>query len=372
MAIAILDHLRLSGCHTVATTHYRELKGYAMNEEGVENACCEFDTETLQPTYKLLIGVPGVSNAFAISSRLGLSPAIIDRARALISDEGARFEDLVSAIEQSHREARAMEEEIDRLRKETVRAKEALEQERENLFDERERLMAKAREEAAKLLDETRSEVDLLLEEMRQEVLDAKTSDHRVASEARGRLSSIEKKYKVRQTSSHTNAEMSVDVDSIKLGELYEAKSLGVSGILRELPDAKDQVVLESGSFKVTVPVSELRRVKRQQQPERRKRKSPLESSSSLRSNIVMRAATELMLFGKRVDEAIGEIDQFLDDAVLAGLSPVRIVHGKGTGALRKATHDYLSRDKRVSIFRAGGDGEGGDGVTVAELKLNR
>ncbi len=371
LAIAILDYLRLTGCHTVATTHYRELKGYALNEEGVENACCEFDTETLQPTYKLLIGVPGVSNAFAISSRLGLDGAIIDKARALISDEGTRFEQLVSAIEQSHREARAMEEEIDRLRLETVRAKETLEMEREALSEERERLLSRAREEAASLLDETRTEIDLLLEEMRREAASDAVGDHRVASEARGRLASIEKKYKMRSSAGY-DADTLVDPATLRLGESYEARSLGVSGILRELPDSKEQVVLESGSFKVTVPVSELRPARKQREQKRRRRPSKNETSSSLRSDIVMRASTELMLLGKRVDEAIGEIDLFLDDALLAGLSPVRIVHGKGTGALRKATQDYLMRDKRVKTFRAGGDGEGGDGVTVAELHLGR
>ncbi len=371
LAIAILDHLRLSGCHTVATTHYRELKGYAMNETGVENACCEFDTETLQPTYKLLIGVPGVSNAFAISSRLGLDGAIIDRARALISDEGTRFENLVSAIEQSHREARAMEEEIGRLREETVRAKETLEKERDILADERERLLSKARDEAASLLDETRAEIDLLLEEMRRETMSASAGDHRVTSEARGRLAAIEKKYKVRP-SGGADAHFPINPVSLRLGELYEARSLGVSGVLRELPDSKDQVVLESGSFKVTVPVSELRYVRKQRERGGHGHPSKIGTSSKLRSDIVMRAKTELMLLGKRVDEAVGEIDQFLDDALLAGLSPVRIVHGKGTGALRKATHDYLMRDRRVKSFRAGGDGEGGDGVTVAELYLDR
>lgn len=371
LAIAILDHLRLSGCHTVATTHYRELKGYALNEEGVENACCEFDTETLRPTYKLLIGVPGVSNAFAISSRLGLDGAIIDRARALISDEGARFENLVSAIEQSHREARAMEDEIERLRSETVQAKDALEKEREALADERERLLSKAREEAAVLLEETRADIDLLLGEMRREALSASSGDHRVASEARGRLAAIEKKYKVR-SSARCDTNLPLQATGLRLGEEYEARSLGVSGVLRELPDSKDQVVLESGSFRVTVPVAELRPVRNQREQKRHKRPPKTETSSGLRSDIVMRATTELMLLGKRVDEAVGAIDQFLDDALLAGLSPVRIVHGKGTGALRKATQDYLMRDRRVKSFRAGGDGEGGDGVTVAELHLDR
>ncbi len=372
LAIAILDYLRMAGCHTVATTHYRELKGYAMNEEGVENACCEFDTETLQPTYKLLIGVPGVSNAFAISSRLGLNPAIIDSARALVSDEGARFESLVSAIEQSHREARAMESEIERLRADIRRAKEALESERENLREERERLLAKAREEAAGLLEEARTEVDRLLEEMRSEAEHGRARDHRVESEARGRLAAIGKRFNVRQAGKTEESGLSADTATLVPGEYYETRTLGVSGFLRELPGSKDQVVLESGSFRVTVPISELKRVRRKPPDDRRRKRANAEPSSALRSSIVMRAAAELVLLGKRVDEALGEIDQFIDDAVLAGLSPVRIVHGKGTGALRKATHEYLSRDKRVLSFRLGGDGEGGDGVTVAELRPDR
>ncbi|HZK29123.1 MAG TPA: endonuclease MutS2 [Clostridia bacterium] len=372
LAIAILDHLKASGCHTVATTHYRELKGYAMNEPDVENACCEFDTETLRPTYKLLIGVPGVSNAFVISSRLGLSPKIIDSARALISEEGSQFEDLISAIERSHREARAMEEEVDRLRKETIKAQQALDLQVEKLGIEHDRLLAKAREEANALLHETREEVDELLSQVRQQASGTGTTDHRVASDMLGRLGSIEKKFRLRSSASHLHEDKRVLAGDIVEGERYEARSLGVSGIVRGQPDAKNQVVLESGSFRVKVPVTELRRVRAKTDAAAKWKRNSLESSSTLRSDIVMRAGTELILLGKRVDEALDMIDHFLDEAMLAGLSPVRIVHGKGTGALREATQNVLARDKRrVLSFRAGGEGEGGDGVTVVELNLS-
>ncbi|NLA70843.1 MAG: endonuclease MutS2 [Clostridiaceae bacterium] len=372
LAIAILDHLKASGCHTVATTHYRELKGYAMNEPDVENACCEFDTETLSPTYKLLIGVPGVSNAFVISSRLGLSPRIIDSARALITEEGTRFEDLISAIERSHREARTMEEEIERLRLETKKAQQALDLEVEKIGVEHDRLLAKAREEANELLSETRTEVDELLSQMRQQTSGAKSSDHRIASDMLGRLGSIEKKFRLRSSASNLNEDKILLPEEIVEGERYEARSLGVSGIVRGQPDAKNQVVLESGSFRVKVPISELRRSRKKKDAPAKRRASSLESASVLRSDIVMRAGTELMLLGKRVDEALTMIDHFLDEAMLAGLSPIRIVHGKGTGALREATHNALARDKRrVLTFRSGGDGEGGDGVTVVDLNLS-
>ncbi|NLA96264.1 MAG: endonuclease MutS2 [Clostridiaceae bacterium] len=371
LAMAILDYLNASGYHTGATTHYRELKGYAMTEPDVENACCEFDTTTLQPTYKLLIGVPGVSNAFAISSRLGLSPAIIDGARALISEEGAHFEDLVSAIEQSHKEARAMEEEIERLRDETGRARETLDREREKLEKERLRILDEARAKAGLLLDQAREEVDRLLEEMRSARERDRDSDHRLTSEARGRLGAIGKKFQLRRQEGGLGTARPVGPEDIILGDAYETVSLGVSGLVRELPDAKNQVVLESGSFRVKVPLHEL--IKKPGKSVRGKGKPvvPAEKSSTLRSEIVMRAGTELILLGKRVDEAMSMIDHFLDEAVMAGLSPVRIVHGKGTGALRKAAQEALSRDRRVRTFRAGGDGEGGDGVTVVDLNLS-
>ena len=370
LAIAILDHLKASGSHTVATTHYRELKGYAMNEPGVENACCEFDTDTLQPTYRLLIGVPGVSNAFAISSKLGLSPKIIDSARILISEEGTRFEDLVSAIEQSHREARAMEARIDRLREETDQASEKLEAERDKLENERAAILDEARERAAKIVLEAREEVDALLEEMGEKAATSPAADHRIRSEVRGRLASIGKKYPRGRARQEGSAGISLEPEAIVPGGYYQLPSLGITGIVREGPDSKNQVVLEAGSFRVSVPVSELRPARGGQPEKRQESKLPDRGTSALRSDLILRAGGELMLLGKRVDEAVTMIDHFLDQALLAGLSPVRIVHGKGTGALRKATQEMLARDRRVSSFRAGGEGEGGDGVTVAELNL--
>lgn len=368
LAIAILDHLRAAGSHTVATTHYRELKGYAMTEPGVENACCEFDTDTLKPTFKLLIGVPGVSNAFAISGRLGLSADIIDRARSLISEEAGQFEGLVSAIEQSHREAEAMKEEIERLQLETERVRKQLEEERERLEEEGGQILARAREEAAVLLGEARADVEALLEEMRAERATDGSPDHRIRSQARGRLGEIGKKFQLQ--TERRPGEGTVDAEAVVVGRHYDTISLGVSGIVRDGPDARGLVTLESGSFRVKVPVSELRRAGRKKAEPVRPPKQAPDASSSLRSAIVMRAGSEFMLLGKRVDEALALLDQFLDEAALAGLSSVRIVHGKGTGALRRATHEFLARDRRVRVFRAGGEGEGGDGVTVAELIL--
>ena len=305
--------------------------------------------------------MPGVSNAFVISETLGLSPVIIDRARSLISEEGQRFEELVSAIEESHREARDIEERIARLQQEAVDVNNSLLLARDKLEKEHDQVLSEAREEASELLDAAREEIDRLLRETKEQSL-----DHRVASEARGRLSEISKKYQMRKRITPVASDGPLTAESLVVGEKYRSRSMAVEGVLRALPDAKGQVVLEAGSFRVTVPFTDLARAKR----EKAAKKTRTEHSATLRSDIVMRAGAELMLLGKRVDEALILLDQFIDDAVLAGLSPLRIVHGKGTGALRQATHETLSRDRRVESFRLGGEGEGGDGVTVVTLRL--
>lgn len=263
-----------------------------------------------------------------------------------------------------------MEEEIERLRDETGRARERLDVELGRLDEEGRRILGQARAEADLLLEEAREEVDRLLQEMRSARPESGASDHRLASEARGRLAAIGKKFQVNRQKGGLVNSGPVRPEDIVLGDAYHTVSLGVSGFVRELPDAKNQVVLESGSFRVKVPLHELVRTRGKPDKSKAKPLAPAGQSSALRSEIVMRTGAELILLGKRVDEALSMIDHFLDEAVLAGLSPVRLVHGKGTGALRKATQDALSRDRRVRSFRAGGDGEGGDGVTVAELIL--
>jgi len=375
LAIAILDHLKKAGAHTVATTHYQELKGYAMNTPDVENACCEFDIDTLQPTYHLLVGVPGVSNALSIASRLGLDQDIVENASSLISNEGAQFEHLVRSIETSHRKARKMEEDLVRLRVETEEAKEALTREREKWRVERERLRAEAQEKTVAMMEEASGDVEALLAKIREDA--SKSGGHRLESEARGTLHKLKRKYAL-SSSEATRLEQetsSYQCERIEIGEMYEAETLGVTGTARAISDDGKTVVLESGSFRVTVPASSLQRVKKDRRLDARKKRrhsarirSATDNTADVRADVMSRASAELMLLGKRVDEALVLLDQFLDDAVLAGLTSVRIVHGKGTGALRQATQDALLRDRRVETFRLGGEGEGGDGVTIVKF----
>jgi len=379
LAIAILDHLKTAGAHTVATTHYQELKGYAMNTPGVENACCEFDVDTLQPTYHLLIGIPGVSNALSIASRLGLDSDIVDSARSLISNEGTQFEFLVKSIETSRRKAREMEEDLLRLREETTEAKEALTLEREKWHNERVRLRAETQAKTSEMMAEASRDVEDLLAKIREKA--STSGGHRLESEARGALHTLKKKYAVSQAAAaEIDSELSsFQAESIEIGELYEAKTLGISGTARAVSDDGKNVVLESGSFRITVPALSLRRVQKDRHTDLRKRRlhsvrirGATDNTADIRADVMSRASAELILLGKRVDEAWVLLDQFLDDAVLAGLTNVRIVHGKGTGALRQATQEALSRDRRVDTFRLGGEGEGGDGVTIVKLRHDK
>ena len=370
LAISILEDLRGKGALTVATTHYKELKGYALNTAEVENACCEFDTETLRPTYRLMIGVPGVSNAFAISRRLGLDPGIIARAQDLISDEGARFEELVASIEKSHQEALRIRSEIEALRAESQAARETLATEKKKLEQEKYAILDQARDEANNLYAGVEEEIERLLADLKQKL--NWEASHHIASHAKGQIRQAQEKITAGRTKEHLKraAGEALTASDIIPGQNYDAPALGLSGTVADVPDSKGNVVLRSGQMQVTVPVTALT------WPSEKTVKSKKTVSSSPRENIstLTRSkknmlGTELLLLGKKVEEALSELDHYLDDAVLGGLNIVRIVHGKGTGALRAAVGDYLARDRRVANFRLGGPGEGGDGVTIAELR---
>lgn len=368
LAIAILNALIRSGAHTVATTHYSELKGYAMNTDGVENASCEFDLESLQPTYRLLIGIPGVSHAFSIAQKLGLSVDIIADARQLISEEAARFEQLVSAIEISQKEIDEKRTEVDKLQSEVQKMRRDLELEKEKIEREQKKMVAAAETEAAEIVNVTRRQMEQIIENLEAEREELRL-DHRLESKLRGQISDAEKELADRRRT----RSLDQAPEEIVVGERYEAIDLGIEGVARTLPDAKGQVVLESGQISLSVDADRLMVAAEKPKPKghkRTRRSSAGKMPQQLSTERKMSASTEIMLLGKRVDEAIPAIDHFLDDAVLNGISPVRIIHGKGTGVLRQVTHDYLMRDPRVGVFRLGGEGEGGDGVTVAELKL--
>ncbi|MEA4888489.1 MAG: endonuclease MutS2 [Clostridiaceae bacterium] len=380
LAIAILDFLRQKGCLTVATTHYKELKGYALRTDGVENACCEFDTETLRPTYRLLIGVPGVSNAFAISSRLGLNGEIISQARSLISEEGIRFEELIQNVEKSRSEADRVRSETLALQAEVKERAQKLEDEK-NRFEERNRqIVQQARQEARELYAGALQEVEQLLDDIRGQMKERElTESHRraakVRQEIRAGLNIVEGEIGKSTLSAQGEA---LRADQIHIGGTYAAPALNLIGRVIEGPDARGNYQIQRGALKVSVPGDALRhpapeRDTRQKGSRRVVRKESASGGSRTANSLTMdrrlHMQTEIQLLGQTVEEATANLDKFIDDAVLGGIQTIRIVHGKGTGALRSAVQQLLKRDKRVKTYRLGAYGEGDSGVTIADLQ---
>jgi DNA mismatch repair protein MutS2 len=376
LAIAILDYLRQRGCLTVATTHYKELKAYALRTPTVENACCEFDEETLRPTFRLLIGVPGVSNAFAISRRLGLPLEIIDQARSLISEEGIRFEELILNVEKSRAEFERLNEESARLRDEWLDKTKKLEQEREDLAARSRQAVHQSREEAREVYAAALLQIEATLEDLRRQQKEQDLAEsQRLAVSARQQIRQGLRLVEGDIGRATLDAGgLPLDPSEIHLGNFYYAPALGLLGKITEGPDSRGQYTLQSGSLQVGIAAEALRlpgTADKDQGPQtgkdghgrpRRGRTDSLSMDRHLRMN------SEIQLLGQTVDEAIANLDKFIDDAVLAGIQNIRIVHGKGTGALRSAVQQHLRRDKRIKSFRIGQYGEGDSGVTLAEL----
>ncbi len=373
LAIAILDHLRQHGCLTVATTHYKELKGYALKTPEVENACCEFDTETLRPTYRLLIGVPGVSNAFAISRRLGLQTGIIAQAQTLISEEGIRFEELIQNVEKSRSEADRLRQETTALRDEAAAITRQLADERAAQADKSRQVVQQAREDARELYTDALQEIEVLLDEIRDQQKQRNlTESHQLATETRQKIRSGLNRVEgeIGKATLAAGGEALAPED-IKLGESYFAPALGLIGKIIDGPDSRGNCVLQSGTMKVNVNVDALRRpdVAAAGLPNRAGRRQTTRGVGNIVMDRKLNMNAEIKLLGQTVEEALANLDKFIDDAILAGFQSIRIVHGKGTGALRSAIQQELKRDKRVKAFRLGAYGEGDSGVTLAELK---
>ncbi len=374
LAIAILEHLRQVGARILASTHYRELKTYALQQVGVENASCEFDVESLSPTYRLLLGVPGVSNAFLISQRLGLDENIIESAKAFLSDEERNFEAVVAELDDRSRQL--------------LMAENALAQEREALAQEkaqiqRQKRQIEVREQARKQEDLSRkrqqrqqeleavesllAELRLQFEENPQNALDsAKVLRQAVRQE----LNQVEKKIgrQTLQQAHRRQGAQVLDLDELVVGQRYRAEQLGLEGKLLTLPDRRGLVQIEQGAMKIKVPAKSLSHVNEQSpKPKKQESRSTARTGGQRRGSQFISA--ELKLLGKRVDEALIALDQYLDEAVLAGVERVRIVHGKGSGALRSAVHEALKQDKRVKCYRLAEYGEGDSGVTWADLR---
>lgn len=370
LAISILEFLQSHQCTTIATTHYKELKIYAIRTPRVENACCEFDVETLQPTFKLLIGIPGVSNAFSISRRLGLPDAIINRAKEFLSQEEIEFEKVIADTEQSRKTAMLLEQQARTLLNNAKIEADAAVTVRKELEAKKKEILLKAREEAKEYIEEAYIESQSYIDDMKklikeQDLIESRKRLDETRSLLKSKRTQLENEIGKTTLNSYKR---DGEIIQILLGETYFTSALGISGMLVEFTDTKGNCVLMNGNKRVTVPTSSLRPIKSDDDTGVKKNDMRKRTMSSMTMSKKMTMGTEIKLLGLTVDEACELLDKFIDDAVLTGIHSIRIVHGKGTGALRSAITQQLKRDKRVQSFRLGEYGEGDSGVTIAQL----
>ncbi len=365
LAIAILDFLHKKKIRTMATTHYSELKVYALSAPQVENACCEFDVNTLQPTYRLLIGIPGKSNAFAISSKLGLPDYIIDAAKEQISQENESFEDLLADLEHSRITIENERLEIASHKEEIKRLKEQLQTKQDKINETRERILRDANEKARDILQEAKDVADETIRVFQKAGPGASMKDlEKTREKVRGKISEKNDKLVLK---SNQPQKKQLKPNQLKLGDSVKILSMGLKGTVSSLPDHKGNMFVQCGIIRSQVNIRDLILI----EDEPITKSSPLQrsGSSKLKMSKSYNVSTEINLLGRTVDEALAELDKYLDDAYLAHLPSVRIVHGKGTGALRKAVQGHLKKIKYVESFRLGEQGEGDAGVTIATFK---
>lgn len=365
LATAILNYLHMRGIRTMATTHYSELKVYALSTEGVENACCEFDVETLRPTYHLLIGIPGKSNAFAIAGKLGLPEDIIEDAKSHLSEQDESFEDLLTDLETSRRTIEKEQEEIAAYKRELEALKQEAAKKKEKLEEQKERILREANEKAHAILSEAKETAD---ETMRNFHKFGKANIS--AAEMEREREKLRKKIdaaRAGMTKESVKPKKQYKASDFKLGESVKVLSMNLTGTVASLPDAKGNLTVQMGILRSQVNIADLEII--EEKPSYLQKKIRQTGKGKVRMSKALSVSPEINLLGKTVDEAIAELDKYLDDACLAHLSSVRIVHGKGTGALRSGIHTYLKRQKHVRSFRLGAFGEGDAGVTIAELK---
>ncbi|BDF14928.1 endonuclease MutS2 [[Clostridium] scindens] len=365
LAIAILNHLHGRGIRTMATTHYSELKVYALSTPGVENACCEFDLETLRPTYHLLIGIPGKSNAFAIAGKLGLPDYIIEEARTHLTEQDESFEDLLTDLETSKRTIQKEQEEIAAYRRELERLKAETKEKQERLEAQRERILREANEKAHSILADAKETADETMRNFRK-----------FGKESISAAEMEKERERLRKKMDAARSGMKMEPQKprkqhkpgdFKLGESVKVLSMNLTGTVTALPDSKGNVTVQMGILRSQVNISDLEII--EEKPSYTAKQMQKTGKGKLKMGKSFSVSPEINLLGKTVDEAVAELDKYLDDASLAHLSTVRVVHGKGTGALRSGIHSYLKRQKHVKSFRLGAFGEGDAGVTIVELK---
>ena len=367
LAIAIIQHVRERGGKIAATTHYAELKTFAMTTAGVENASCEFDVETLRPTYKLLIGIPGKSNAFAISQRLGLDPAVIETAKAQMDSESIRFEDVLTQLEEKRQRLEKDQTEAERLRSQRETDARKAREFREQMERAKDNARTRGEAEARRIVREARAQADAIFEELdRLRKEQEKAASWQAVNDARaairGQLKSAEEKLRFQDD---VREPVPAPSRPIREGDLVELAGTKRQGVVTGI--VGDRLQMETGNMKLTVKASDVRLI--EEAEVREKKEAQRQVTTHIRLAGARAAVSELDIRGLMTDEADLQVDQFLDNALMGKLNVVTIIHGKGTGALRKAVHQQLKHHRAVKSFRLGRYGEGEDGVTVVELR---
>lgn len=365
LAVSILSYFHSRGIRTMATTHYSEIKIYALTTSGIENACCEFDVETLSPTYRLLIGIPGKSNAFAISKKLGLSDTLIEDARTRISSNEQNFEDLLSDLEASRITIEKEQAEINRYKSEIAALKQQLKNKQEKLDESRDAILRKAKEEANQILQEAKDTADEAIRNFNkygttrpsiQEMEKQRTN-------IREKMAANEKKSSKGKDTAIYNPKVP---KKLRIGDSVKVLSMNLTGTVHSLPNAKGDLFVQMGILRSQVNIKDLVLIEDAAPGSKKYAKT---GAGKLKISKSASVSTEINLIGKTVDEAIALLDKYLDDAYLAHLPSVRVVHGKGTGALRSAVQSHLKRQSYIKSFHLGEFGEGDAGVTIAEFK---
>ena len=369
LAMSILEHLRKQQIRTVATTHYSELKLYALSTEGVENASCEFDVKSLRPTYRLLIGVPGKSNAFAISMKLGLPEYLIEEAKVYLEKENVKMEDILVDLEQSKRMAEIESERAQTYRQEAERLKEEIQKERSKLDKAKKKIMERAEIKAKELLKEAEEEADRALKEVRAAARKAQVIiDERSLQEAKQNMSDTLKKQHKR-ASKVTGKVLAKALTSVVVGEEVMVTSLMQKGVVTKEADKNGMVEVRMGIMPMKVKLSDLQRVQEEKVEPVKTNKTKQKGQISYNVRKTQTISTEIDVRGLMVDEAWPVVDKYLDDAYLSGLKQVTVIHGKGTGALRAGIMQRLKKHPHVEAQRPGTFGEGDMGVTVVTIK---
>ena len=363
LAIAILSHLNNMGVRCMATTHYSELKTFAMSTPGVENASCEFDVATLQPTYKLMIGIPGKSNAFAIAKKLGIDDSIIESAKANIDSDTVDFETLIADLERSKREIEQDKADIARLKEDAKQLQERAQMKDTELSGKKAEILAKARQEASEIIEEAKAEADAAIRKYNKWTTNPAKADAKAMEAERQKLRAKINDLGRMNEEKRKTVKSDHKASDFKVGDTVHVISMDSEGTIMALADSKGKLKVQMGIISAALPPTDLLLVEHEK---KKPQKATVTGGKSM--NRMMNIKPEINVLGMTVDEATSLVDRFLDDALMAHLHRVTIIHGKGTGALRKGIHQFLKSQPHVKSFRLGEFGEGDAGVTIVEL----